>query len=324
MEIRKLAQTELEVSRVCMGTMTFGSQTDEGVAEIMVGRCLDAGVNFFDTANVYNQGKSEEIVGRIFRGKRDKVILASKVRGLMKEDHPPYSGLSRQAVQRAIDESLRRLQTDYLDIYYLHQPDYETPIEETLEVMDDLRSAGKFRYLAISNYSAWQACEMAWICEKRGYQPPSISQPMYNMLARGIEQEYISFAKRFGVSNICYNPLAGGLLSGKQNFQSGPLPGTRFDGNQMYLNRYWNAGYFEAVESLREIAQRADKSLPELALAWVVHQPATNSVILGASKIEHLEANLRAVEGPPLDQSVVDECDKVWEKLKGSTPNYNR
>ena len=168
--------------------MTFGAQTDEAVAGSMVDRCLDAGVNFFDTANVYNQGKSEEIVGRIFRGKRDKVILASKARGLM-EAEPPYSGLSRPAIQRAIDESLRRLQTDYLDIYYLHMPDSETPIEETLEAMEELRKAGKFRYLAISNYSAWQACEMTWICEKNGYQAPSISQPMYNVLARGIEQE---------------------------------------------------------------------------------------------------------------------------------------
>ncbi len=204
--------------------MTFGAQTDEVVAESMVDRCLDAGVNFFDTANVYNQGKSEEIAGRIFRGKRDKVILASKVRGLMKAE-PPYSGLSRPAIQRAIDESLRRLQTDYLDIYYLHMPDSEAPIEETLEVMDELRKAGKFRYLAISNYSAWQACEIAWIREKSGYQAPSISQPMYNVLARGIEQEFIPFTRRFGVSNICYNPLAGGLLSGKQNFDTGPLSG---------------------------------------------------------------------------------------------------
>ena len=323
MEISKLTHTDLEVSKVCMGTMTFGAQTDEVVAESMVDRCLNAGVNFFDTANVYNQGKSEEIVGRIFRGKRGKVILASKVRGLMKAE-PPYSGLSGPAIQRAIDESLRRLQTDYLDIYYLHMPDSKTPIEETLEVMDELRKAGKFRYLAISNYSAWQACEMAWNCEKNGYQAPSISQPMYNVLARGIEQEFIPFTRRFGVSNICYNPLAGGLLSGKQNFDTGPLSGTRFDGNQMYLSRYWNADYFEAVESLKEIAKRAGRSLVELALAWVVQQPATNAVILGASKIEHLEANLRAVEGPPLDQSVLDECDKVWQKLKGSTPNYNR
>ena len=323
MDIKKLAHTDLAVSKVCMGTMTFGAQTDEPVAETMVGRCLEAGVNFFDTANVYNQGKSEEIVGRIFRGKRDKVVLASKVRGLMKKD-PPYSGLSRPAIQRAIDESLRRLQTDYLDIYYLHLPDYETPIEETLGVMEELRTAGKFRYLATSNYSAWQACEMAWMCEKKGCQTPRISQPMYNMLARGIEQEYISFTQRFEVSNVCYNPLAGGLLSGKHNFQSGPIAGTRFDGNKAYLKRYWNADYFEAVESLKEIARSAGRSLPELALAWVAQQPGVDSVILGASKLEHLEANLRAVEGQPLDESVLEECNKVWEKLKGSAPKYNR
>ena len=323
MDIKKLAHTDLEVSKVCMGTMTFGAQTDEPVAETMVGRCLEAGVNFFDTANVYNQGKSEEIVGRIFRGKRDKVVLASKVRGLMKKD-PPYGGLSRPAIQRAIDESLRRLQTDYLDIYYLHLPDYETPIEETLGVMEELRTAGKFRHFATSNYSAWQVCEMAWMCEKKGCQPPRISQPMYNMLARGIEQEYISFTQRFKVSNVCYNPLAGGLLSGKHDFQSGPIAGTRFDGNKVYLKRYWNADYFEAVESLKETARSAGRSLPELALAWVAQQPGVDSVILGASKLEHLEANLRAVEGPPLDESVLEECNKVWEKLKGSTPKYNR
>ncbi len=171
-----------------MGTMTFGSQVDESESRRMVDLCLDVGINFFDTANVYNQGRSEEILGAALGPKRKQVVLASKVRGRMKQE-PSYGGLSRPAIRRGIDESLARLGTDYLDIYYLHLPDYETPIEETFEPLEELRQEGKIRYTATSNYSAWQLCEIFWLCEKNGYQPPRISQPMYNILTRGIEQD---------------------------------------------------------------------------------------------------------------------------------------
>jgi aryl-alcohol dehydrogenase-like predicted oxidoreductase len=319
----QLPHTSLEVSKLCMGTMTFGAQVDEQEAQRMVDGCLDAGINFFDTANVYQQGLSEEIVGKCLGERRSRVVLASKVRGMM-GDPPRYSGLSRKAIRAAIEESLRRLQTDYLDIYYLHQPDYDTPVEETLEAMNELHQEGKIRFAGTSNYSAWQICELLWICNSKGFAAPWISQPMYNMLARGIEQEYLPFTTRFGVSCVCYNPLAGGMLTGKQDLSRGPLPGTRFDGNENYQRRYWHAEYFRAVEALKGLAARCGKNLPQLALSWIVHQPAVGSVILGASSLQQLQQNLAAAEGPALEPEVLAECDRVWQALRGPTPVYNR
>jgi aryl-alcohol dehydrogenase-like predicted oxidoreductase len=323
MEFRTLPKTGLKVSRLSFGTMTFGAQTDEATAHRMVDCCLDAGINFLDTANVYNRGAAETIVGRALKGRRDKIILASKVRGKM-GNAPDEEGLSRAAMHKAIDASLARLGTDYVDLYYLHQPDYATPIEETLETMEELVQAGKVRFPAISNYAAWQVAEILWICEKRGYKPYFISQPMYNLIARGIEDEYLPFCQRFGVAVVPYNPLAGGLLTGKHSRQSGPTPGTRFDSNKMYQDRYWLEDDFAAVEELRAIAAEAGKTLVELALQWMLSQPVVDSIILGASRLEQLEDNLRAAEGRPLDAAVLARCDAVWKRLRGITPKYNR
>jgi len=318
-----IAHTDLEVSRACMGTMTFGSQADLAESERITNRCFDAGINFFDTANVYNQGKSEEIVGRLLGARRKNVVLASKVRGAMGAPDG-YVGLSRDAIREGIEASLRRLHTDYLDIYYLHQPDYDTPIEETLEVMEALRREGKIRYTATSNYSAWQICEIHGICEKNGYAKPWIAQPMYNLTARGIEQEYLAYTKRADITNVCYNPLAGGMLTGKQKKENAPLPGTRFDGNEMYLKRYWHDPFFGAVDDFKTIATAAGLSLVELAFAWVLQQKQAHCVIMGASRLEQLEQNLRALETSPLSDAQRKACDLVWQKLRGPTPIYNR
>ncbi len=323
METTRLSHTDLTVSRVCMGTMTFGSQTDLAGARQMVDRCWDAGINFFDTANVYSQGASEQFLGKTLGLRRKNAIVASKVCGVMGQD-PDASGLSPAAIRRAIDDSLSRLATDYLDIYYLHQPDYKTPIEETLAVMDALQREGKIRYSATSNYSAWQLCEILWLCEKNGWQPPWISQPRYNLLARGIEQEFLSFTARFGVNVVCYNPLAGGLLTGKQSFQKGPAAGTRFDRNPAYLERFWHREYFEAVEKLKPIARKAGTTLVGLALQWLTQQHAVDSIIIGASTPEQLEENLLAAEASALDSDVIEACDKVWQALRGPVPKYNR
>ena len=323
MEYRTLPKTGLKVSRLSFGTMTFGAQADQSSAQRMVDCCLDAGINFFDTANVYNRGAAETILGKALQGRREKVILASKVRGKM-GDAPDDAGLSRDAITKAIDASLQRLGTDYVDLYYLHLPDYAAPVEETLETMQELVRAGKVRFPAVSNYAAWQVCEILWICEKRGYQPYFISQPMYNLLARGIEEEYLPFCQRFGVAVVPYNPLAGGLLTGKHSRQSGPPPGTRFDGNKMYQDRYWLDDDFAAVEELRAVAREAGKTLVELALQWLLSQPLVDSIILGASRVEQLEENLKAAEGARLEKSVLSRCDIVWKRLRGITPKYNR
>ena len=302
--------------------MTFGSQVDEAAAFRIVDRCLDLGVNFFDTANVYNNGASEAIVGKAFKGRREKIVLASKVRGKM-GDGADQSGLSHAAIERGVEDSLRRLQTDYLDLYYLHQPDYAVPIEESLEAMDRLVKQGKVRYPASSNYSGWQVCRMQWIAEKNGYKRATVTQPMYNLLARGIEQEYLPMAKEFGVSTVVYNPLAGGLLTGKQKREA-PLKGTRFDGNQMYLSRYWHAEDFDAVGELLSIARKAGRSPVSLALSWLLHHTPIDCVILGASKLEQLDENLKAMEEAPLAADTVSACDQVWAKIRGVSPQYNR
>ncbi len=323
MEYRNLSKTDLKVSRLCFGTMTFGSQVDQPTAQKMVEQCIEAGINFFDTANIYNQGTAEVMLGKALAGRRQKFILATKVRGKM-GDGPAESGLSRAAIHKALEASLKRLGTDYVDLYYLHQPDYDVPIEETLAAMDELVRAGKVRYPAVSNYAAWQVTEIHWIAQKNGFKPPYVSQPMYNLLARGIEDEYLAFCQRFDVAIVPYNPLAGGLLTGKHSKQRGPIVGSRFDGNKMYQDRYWYDNDFAAVEELARIARGAGKTLVELAFQWLLSHKQVDSIILGASRIEQLEENLKACENGSLGEAILASCDEVWKRLKGVTPKYNR
>lgn len=322
MNYRNLKGTDLDVSRACFGTMTFGSQVNEAMATTMVNYCLEQGINFFDTANVYHQGVSEQFLGKALRGKREKIILASKVRGKMGEGADQV-GLSRAAIIRAVDETLQRLQTDYLDIYYLHQPDYDVPLEETLQTMQELVKSGKVLYPATSNYASWQVGAMLCLADSKKYKRSVIAQQMYNLLARGIEQEFIPMAKELGVSLIAYNPLAGGLLTGKHH-GSAITPGTRFDKNAMYQDRYWHEQNFAAVERLQTLAETSGRSLISLALNWLMHHTPTDCIILGASRIEQLQQNLAALAEGPLAPEVVERCDEIWRDLRGPTPTYNR
>ena len=323
MEYRVLSATDLTVSRLCFGTLTFGSSMDEAAATKSVDRCVDAGINFFDTANVYNKGAAETMLGKALSGRRQKVIVATKV-GFKTGVGQDESGLSRAALHNSLEASLKRLQTDYVDLYYLHLPDYAVPIEETLAAMDEAVRAGKVRYPAVSNYAAWQVCEIHWIAEKNKFKSPCISQPMYNIMTRGIEEEYLAFCKRFNVAVVAYNPLAGGLLTSKHSKQRGPIPGTRFDGNKLYLDRYWHDDYFAAVEELAGIAREAGKTLVELAFQWLLNQTQVDSIILGASRLEQLEENLNACQTVALDEPLMARCDEVWKRLRGITPKYNR
>lgn len=318
----RLKGTDLEVSRACFGTMTFGSQVDQELARRMVGYCLERGINFFDTANVYESGLSEELLGKALHGKREQVILASKVRGKMGEG-PDQRGLSKAAILRAVEESLARLRTDYLDVYYLHQPDYDVSLDETLEAMEALVKAGKVRYPASSNYSSWQVTKMIGHSKENNYRPVLIAQQMYNLLARGVEQEFVPMAEELGVSLIAYNPLAGGLLTGKHSTSS-ITPGTRFDKNAMYQDRYWHEENFSAINKLQDIAQQSGRSLISLAINWLLHHTPTAAVILGASGQEQLEQNLAALDEGTLAPDTVEACDDVWRALRGPTPVYNR
>jgi aryl-alcohol dehydrogenase-like predicted oxidoreductase len=322
METRKLGKTDLTVSRICFGTMTFGSQMDEATAHRTLDYCVDRGINFIDTANVYNKGVSETITGNWLKTNRNKVVLATKVRGKMGEGKLEQ-GLSKAAILKAVDESLTRLQTDRIDLYYLHLPDYEVPVEESLEAMESLVKAGKVRYPASSNYSGWQVTEMLCLAGNRHWTPATVTQPMYNLLARGIEQEYLPMCRHFGIATCVYNPVAGGLLTAKHRREQ-PQAGTRFDNNQMYLDRYWHPAYFDAVERLSQIAVDARRSLVSLALNWLLHHTPVDCVILGASRLEQLEQNLATLADGPVTQSVLDACDEVWRNLRGVTPKYNR
>jgi aryl-alcohol dehydrogenase-like predicted oxidoreductase len=302
--------------------MTFGKQSDQALSSRLVDQCIDGGINFFDTANAYSFGVAETILGNALKGRRDKVVLASKV-GFKAGDQPGDIGLSRAAILRSIDLSLARLQTDYLDLYYLHVPDGSVPIEESLEAMDHVVRAGKVRYPAISNYAGWQVVEIHWICQRHCYRAPHVSQPMYNLLARGIEQEYLAMCRRFEVATVIYNPLAGGLLTGKHQPER-PIPGTRFDANQLYLDRYWHPAYFAAVDELKAIAAGAGRTLVDMALNWVLHHTPTDCAIIGASNAGQLTENLDALGKGPLPAEVVTACDGVWNRLRGVTPKYNR
>ncbi len=318
----KLKHTDLEISRFCFGTMTFGKPLDQAGATQLVNRCIDAGINFFDTANMYQNGVAETMLGNAIKSRRDSLVIASKVFFKIGEE-PDQQGLSRKAILRAIDESLKRLGTDYLDLYYFHAPDHNVPIDESMEVMESLVKQGKVRYPASSNYAGWQVVQMLWIAKDRGWHAPYVSQPMYNLLARGIEQEYLSMCKEFGVSTVVYNPLAGGLLTGKHK-RDKITPGTRFDSNQMYQDRYWHEQYFRSVEQLRKVAQSAGRSLVSLALNWLLHHTSSDCIILGASRLEQLNENLATVDDGPLSADVLKACDEVWQNLRGPLPVYNR
>jgi aryl-alcohol dehydrogenase-like predicted oxidoreductase len=322
MEYRTLKRTDLKVSRLCFGTMTFGKPADQATATQMIDRCIGEGINFIDTANVYQTGLAESMLGEAIRGKRDKLILATKVRGKM-GDGPDESGLSKRAILKAIDDSLKRLKTDYVDLYYLHQPDYAVPVEETLGAMEELVRQGKIRYPATSNYAGWQVGQLLWTAEKHKYAPAFVSQPMYNLLARGIEQEYLAMAKQYGASIIAYNPLAGGMLTGKHS-QAAIPPGTRFDKNLMYQERYWHPENFAAVEKLKKAADQIGRSLISVALNWLLCHTPTDCIILGASRVEQLEQNLAACKEGPLPLDMLQVCDEVWADLRNPVPVYNR
>jgi aryl-alcohol dehydrogenase-like predicted oxidoreductase len=322
MEKRALGDAHLSVSRVALGTMTFGAQVDEAAAAAMLDDCLNRGINFVDTANVYNAGMAERILGRVLKGRRDQVVLASKV-GIRMGEGPTQSGLSPAAIREGIEASLRRLDTDYLDLYYLHQPDRATPLEASLEAMDQLVSEGKVRGIGASNYASWEVCRMLWLAETHGWHPVRVVQPPYNLIARGIEPELVPLCKTFRLRTVAYNPLAGGLLTGKYLIDE-PHPGTRFDRMPVYRDRYWNPANFEAVRQLSAVAESEGRSLPGLALSWLLHHTAADCLILGASSPQQLRENLSAVESGPLSRDGVEACDRIGKGLRGLSPQYHR
>src|SRR5665647_682220 len=289
MQYNNLSKTSLKVSTLSLGTMMFGGQTSEADSLKIMDYAFEHGINFFDTANSYNQGESEKIVGKGLKGRRDEIILATKVRGHM-GDNPNNAGLSRRNILSAVDASLKRLDTDYIDIYYMHAPDYETYIEESLETMSTLVKLGKIRYIGVSNYAAWQIADMLSICDKRNYIAPIITQNVYNPITRGIETELVPFLKAHDVGMAIYNPIAGGLLAGKHK-PGQPAENTRFAKNENYYNRYWSDENFAAVDKLTQIAAECGLSILQLAMKWCAAQESVTSIISGVSRLAQIEQN---------------------------------
>jgi len=322
MQYNSLPGTGIKASRVSLGTMMFGGQTSEEDSFKIMDYAYEQGINFFDTANVYNNGESERIVGKWLRPRRDEIILATKA-GCQMGSNPNDAGLSRRNILASVDASLKRLGTDYIDIYYMHMPDRATPVEESLEAMSGLVKSGKARYVGVSNFAAWQIADMLAICDKRNYVPPCVTQSVHNLITRGLEAELAPFLKAHNMGMVIYNPLAAGLLTGKHK-RGQPAANTRFSNNEMYYNRYWSEENFAAVEMLGKIAAEYGLSLLELAMKWCVSRECADSVIVGVSRLSQLEQNLAALEGEPLSGEVMAKCDEVWRSLVSARFQYFR
>lgn len=315
---------------IVIGTMNFGKRTPEPEAHRLVHRALERRVVHFDTANAYVAGEGERILGRALRGKRQHALIASKVglsriggvaSGLIAAGGSS-EGLSRARIIQACEESLERLGTDYLDLYFLHVPDQGTPIEESVAAMGKLLEAGKIRAWATSNYASWQLLEMIHYCDVAGVTRPILAQQMYNLLVRQLELEYFAFAKRYGLHTTAYNPLAGGMLSGKH--QMGTVtPGSRFDDNPMYQRRYYSAEQFRRLEDYRALAAKLDLSLPELAFAWLASRPGVDSVVIGPASVEHLDHAIDALERR-LSAETLAELDLLYVRHQGTDASYAR
>ena len=300
--------------------MTFGDQVDLPVARVLVAQAVEAGALMIDTANVYASGRSEALLGEVLPEVRDRVVVATKV-GIPTSE-ADTSPLAPSRVRQEIEASLRRLRTDHIDLYYLHQPDRSTPFEDTLSAMASLIQEGKVRAWGVSNFAAWQIAELRHLALALGMAPPSFAQQQYNLVSRRIEDEFTEFARTAGVGTVVYNPLAGGMLTGKHLDSAVPLEG-RFT-SPMYRERYWNAQVHGAVQRLRELADELGLSMVQLALRWLLSGEVATSVLLGASRPEHLAENLAAASDDPLDAQTLEVCDSVWATLRGAAPAYNR
>ena len=325
MQGTNVAGLELPISQLALGTMTFGDTVPEEAAAGMLSAALDAGITVVDTANGYAGGATEEILAKLLPGKRDAVILASKA-GIPHPDAGEHSPLSAEGLRRSVDGSLRRLATDRLDLFYLHQPDRAAALEETLDVVGQLIGEGKILAWGVSNFAAWQISELNAAADAAGMPRPVVAQQLYNLVATRIEDEYMEFAQHTGLLTMVYNPLGGGLLTGKHTFTESPTEG-RFGSSRvadMYKKRYWNPRLFDAVRQLGYVADDAGLPLPELSFRWLLSKPGVGSILLGGSKIEQLQANIDAAAKGPLPEDVVRACDAVAAELRGPMPNYNR
>ncbi|MFI7127123.1 aldo/keto reductase [Nonomuraea sp. NPDC050153] len=314
-EYRVLGRTGLKVSPLCLGAMMFGGwgESDPGESAKIIDRALDAGINFIDTADVYSQGQSEEFVGQALAksGKRDDVVLATKVHGVMGEG-PNQRGNSRRWIIQEVENSLRRLGTDWIDLYQIHRPDPATDVEETLGALTDLVRQGKVRYIGSSTFPAHQIVEAQWASERRSLERFVCEQPPYSLLARGIEADVLPVTEKYGMGVIVWSPLAGGWLSGRYRKGQGQPQTRRAERlpDRYDLTKEVNQRKLDAVEQLAVLAEQAGVTLIELALAFTIRHPAVTSAIIGPRTLEHLEGQLTATE-VRLTDDVLDRIDEI-------------
>jgi aryl-alcohol dehydrogenase-like predicted oxidoreductase len=312
MEYKRLGNTGLKVSPICLGTMNYGDPVSEEEAIRIVNDAIEAGVNFIDTADMYSGGKSEEIVGKAVKGKRDSMVIATKVCG-KSGPGPNDRGLSRKHIMQAVEGSLKRLQTDYIDLYYAHTPDYDTPLEETLLAFNDLVHQGKVRYIGCSNFAAWQLCKGLGLSDLYKLARFECVEPPYNLLTRDIELELVPLCKSEKIGMCVYNPLAGELLTGMHEFGKPPAEG-RFTHKMMgpgYLDRYWSELNFKAVDTLKKLAKDHGCTLAQFAIAWILNNDTITSVLSGTTAIKQLSENIAAAE-ITLSEEELKVCDDVW------------
>ena len=309
MEYRRLGKSGLKVSEICLGTMTFGHGADEAEVNRMVDLALDAGVNFFDTANSYADGESEVLLGKALKGRRRDAVVATKFFNPMGTG-PNDSGLSRVHIIQAIDDSLQRLQMDSVDIYYIHHVDTQTPLAEMLRALDDLVRQGKVRYTACSNYQAWRLSEALWLSDVNGWAQFACYQPQYSLVVRDIEQEIVPLCELKGLGVVVWSPLGGGFLSGKYKPGERIQGGTRSEEGWAYPHRYFAANADETLQTLFDVSEELGHSPAQVALRWVLEQRAMTSVIVGARHTRHLRDNLGAA-GWRLEGDVLQKLNEV-------------
>lgn len=298
-----------------VGTMNFGKRTPEPEAQRIVQRALERGLTFFDTANAYVAGESERILGRALGARRAQARIATKV-GFGPHSEP--EGLAPERIAAAIDESLGRLGTDHVDLYYFHKPDHSRPLEPSLRAMENLISSGRVRAFGASNFASWELLEMIHAGLK-----PRVSQQVYNLLVRQLEIEYFRFARKYGVHTTVYNPLAGGVLAGKLK-RGAPLPpGSRFDKNPMYQRRYLTDRFFDLAEAFAGLAAEAGRTPVELAYQWVAARPGVDSILIGPATVEQLDAAIDAI-AKPLPKEVIDRADELHRSFQGTDASYAR
>ncbi|MFE7707045.1 aldo/keto reductase [Streptomyces sp. NPDC057486] len=316
------------LSPLVLGTMTFGDTVDRVGAADLLDMALDAGITGVDTANVYADGETERILAGLLPSRRDRMVLATKA-GIPHPDQAGHAPLSRAGLRAALEGSLKRLGTEYVDLFYLHQPDHATPAADTMEAVAELASEGRIRALGVSNFPSWRVAELMRLADEMNAPRPVVAQQLHNLLARRIEEEFIEYAAHptaRGIRLMAFNALAGGLLTGRYSGREKPGAG-RFTTSRLadaYHDRYWNDELLAAVARLTDVAEQAGIPLAALALRWLLHRDSTHAVLIGSSNTAQLRSNLEAAAAGPLPEDVLDACEQASNGLRGPMPPYHR